>query len=101
MSYQNNQENTNTTYRLVGMRLTGVDKNYYVAQLQTFTNAIMLKFEGVESVEFGKQDVRGGYSICILDTRGCINYQKVFESKQQLIGYVCGYNAANSNQAYL
>jgi len=91
----------NLPFSIYGMRLSGIDKNYYLSQLQQFANAMSLKSPASDSVEYGKQDTRGGFSICILEPSGCVVHQKTFESKQEMLGFICGYNSANSNQAYL
>lgn len=74
------------------MRLSGIDKNYYLKQLQTFADSF--DPNEISAADFGKQDTRGGYSICLFDTRGCVPSQKFFSSKDEMLGYVVGVNEA-------
>jgi len=99
--YDFTPEIENADYRLANIRLTGIDKNYYAGQLQQFANSMSVKFKDFKLVEFGRQDIRGGHSICIYNTRNCVNHQKFFNSKNELLGFVCGFNSSNSNQEYL
>ena len=99
--YKASRTDLETPYRLYSMRITGENKNYYLNQLQEFSNNMSTKFHNVASVEFGKQDTRGTFSICVLNISGCVAHQKFFDSKAALLSFVSGYNSANSNQAYL
>ena len=85
---------------IVGMRLTGNDKSYYKAQLNLFEEKMIAKGMATR-VEFGKQDTRGLYSICLFNESHCVTQQKHFESKQELLGYIVGYNTAASDLAYI
>lgn len=80
---------------IVGMRITGIDKNYYLRQLELFEQAMIDKGRATR-VEFGKQDMRGVPSICLFND-GCVTQQKHFNSKDELLGYVVGYNEALDN----
>ncbi len=85
------------------MRLTGIDRNYYAHQLQEFADNIpvLLKRDDIVSVCFGKQDSRGALSITLFDDKHCVPMQKHFDSKAELLGYVCGVNKAISGDTYL
>ena len=88
---------------LNNIRITGRDKTYYMHQLQVFADKMPLKFPDmdIQSVCFGKQDIRGGISITFFNSKHCVPHQKFFDSKQEMIGFVCGYNSANSGNSYL
>lgn len=75
---------------ICNMRITGIDKNYYENQLQEFANKFNSKV--IKSVAFGKQDIRGGFSITLFDHRHCVPQQKFFNSKDELLGFVVGCN---------
>ncbi len=89
--------------QIVGIRITGVDKNYYLNQLQIFADSInwALNRDDIVRVEFGRQDIRGGISICLVDDRTCVTQQKFFNSKDEMLGFVCGFNSAHSDQLYI
>ena len=82
---------------IVGMRITGTNKNYYLHQLELFEQKMIDKGMATR-VEFGKQDMRGVPSICLFNGH-CVTQQKHFDTKQELLGYVVGYN--NAGEAYL
>ena len=89
-------------YALVSIRLTGTDRVFYKNQLETFGENInrYLKRTGehtITRVEFGKQDSRGALSITLFNARHCVPMQKHFSSKDELLGYVVGYNRAFGN----
>ena len=44
--------------------------------------------------QFGKQDMRGCFSITLIDNRHCVSSQKFFATKHEMLGYVVGYNEA-------
>lgn len=83
---------------IVGIRITGTNKNYYLRQLELFEQAMIDKGWATR-VEFGKQDMRGVPSICLFNDRHCVTQQKHFNSKDELLGYVVGYNSVE--QGYL
>ena len=83
---------------IVGMRITGTNKNYYLHQLELFEQKMIDKGMATR-VEFGKQDMRGVPSICLFNDNHCVTQQKHFDTKQELLGYVVGYN--NASKAYL
>ncbi len=76
------------------MRLSGKDKNYWIAQLQLFANQFASM--QVHSVQFGKQDMRGCPSITIVDHNHCVPRQHHFKSNKELLAFVQGYNMALS-----
>ena len=81
---------------LCHMRLTGGDRWYYRYQLEGF----VAKFSPakVSSVHFGKQDIRGGVSITLHNLKHCVPYQKFFENKWELLGFVVGFNMAKHTE---
>ena len=70
------------------MRLVGVDKRYYKNQLVKF--AELFSEDKINCVAFGKQDIRGGFSITLIDKRSCVPMQKFFTNKWEMLGYVVG-----------
>lgn len=80
---------------LCNMRLTGVDKEYYRYQLEKFAG--LFSDEKVNSVQFGKQDIRGSFSITLIDKRHCVPMQKHFTNKWEMLGFVVGFNNAKEN----
>lgn len=89
--------------RLANMRLPVDDKTYWTGRLNEFTELMKIKFvdRDVQDVEFGKQDLRGGFSITLIDGRRCVPMQKHFGSKQEMLGYVAGYISATDELQYL
>ena len=95
------------SYQINHMRLTGQNKSYWLNQLEEFSNRFVGNLWGVNSktehkrniveVQFGKQDIRGGFSICLIDDKHCIPKQKYFETKQALLGFVQGWNMCDNN----
>lgn len=76
------------------LRLSGINKAYWLNQLQEFANTFASM--QVKSVQFGKQDSRGCPSITIVDHNGCVPRQHHFESKKELLAFVSGFNMARS-----
>jgi len=74
---------------LCNMRLTGVDKLYYANKMKEFAG--LFSDDKINSVEFGKQDIRGGFSITLLDKKWCVPAQKHFTNKWEMLGYIVGY----------
>ena len=92
----------NSTYQINHMRLNGENKHYWLHQLAEFSRRFVNKEYGynsriIKGVNFGKQDIRGAFSICLIDEKNCIPKQKSFESKDQLLGFVQGFNNAECN----
>lgn len=56
-----------------------------------------LPSDNLRSIDFGKQDARGGPSITVLDDRGCVPYQKYFGSYKEMTSYMQGFVAAHTN----
>jgi len=85
------------------MRLNGNAKPYWENQLEEFATRFVGSLYGSHSqrtiiqVQFGKQDTRGGFSICLIDERHCIPKQKYFKSKDALLGFVEGWNMSENN----
>ena len=80
---------------LCNMRLTGIDKEYYLNQLKEF--AELFSDSKINSVQFGKQDIRGGFSITLVDKKHCVPEQKFFTNKWEMLGYIVGFNNATDN----
>lgn len=86
---------------LQNIRITGINKNYYLNQLETFERHMVDQGMAVR-VEFGKQDqYRSNPSISLFDDKHGINQQKHFDTKHEMLGYVVGYNAARGGSTYL
>ena len=77
-------------YNLCNMRITGDRKTYILKQFENF--ALHFDTDKIKAVDFGKQDIRGGFSICLVDLKDTIPEQMFFNSKEELIGFVIGYN---------
>jgi hypothetical protein len=93
-------------YQVCNIRLTK-NKPYWENQLEEFSNRFIGKYWGnknsyaqgreIVSLYFGKQDIRGGNSICLVNSNGTISRQKHFESKDIMLGYIEGWNASGNN----
>jgi len=82
-------------FRLVGMRLPK-NGGFYQGQFSKFFETIITTFyKSVNYMEFGKQDQRGGFSICFYEDDVSIK-QVHFESKDHLLGFVVGFNCHSS-----
>lgn len=68
------------------------EKPYYMHQLNEFAEHMEKRFPDTIRVEYGKQDIRGGISICLFNNRHCIDHQHFFNSKDEMLGFVAGYN---------
>lgn len=79
-------------YSISHMRLTH-EKPYYEGHMRVFSEHLTESGE-IRSVVFGKQDIRGGFSITLIDQRHCVPSQKFFNSKDELLGYLVAYNEA-------
>ena len=78
-----------------GIRITGTNKNFYVGHLNAMTDHIVKNSGGlIIDAQFGKQDMRGCFSITLIDNRHCVSSQKFFATKHEMLGYVVGYNEA-------
>lgn len=95
-----NKENvTRPRMALCHMRLTGYDKEYYANKLKEFV--CLFDSRKILSVHFGKQDIRGGISITLIDINRCVLRQKFFSNKWELLGYVGGVlDAQQENKPY-
>ena len=76
---------------LSNMRLVGPNKHYWKNQLETYTEIICEEGKACR-VQFGKQDIRGGFSICWFSLEGTVCKQIHFENKNVMLGYVQGFN---------
>jgi len=80
-------------FRLCNIRIIGNNKTYLLKQFENFALNIGNREDSkIKTVEFGKQDIRGGFSITLIDKKDCIPFQKFFNSKDEMIGFVCGFN---------
>ncbi len=75
-------------------KLTGCDKTYYHAQLIKFEQHMIKNYPDIVRAEYGKQDNRGSLSISLVDDNGAIHKQRHFKTKDELLGFVIGYNLA-------
>ena len=88
------------SYSISNMRL-GAEKAYYQNQLAAFASIMIDKFDDVQRVEFGKQDSRGALSITLFNSKHCVPQQRHFTSKDELLGFVVGYNHSHSKDNWL
>ena len=92
----------NIQYTYSNFRLPKVDKIYYENQMQDFSNTLAYRIDtDVKSIHFGKQDMRGALSITVFDQRHCVSMQRHFSSKDDMMGYIVGFNQGNSGLKYL
>jgi hypothetical protein len=77
------------------MRLTGRDKNYYKHQFELFAEKVLKDNSHFDCIVFGKTDIRGGFQIGAHLKDTCYSVFKYCESRDQLIGFVLGYNHCN------
>ena len=47
------------------------------------------------------ETILAGFLITIFDSRHCVPMQKHFDSKDELLGFVVGFNQSQSGQKYL
>ena len=80
------------TYQIVNMRLTR-EKQYYEGHMRVFSDH-MTESSDIRKVQFGKQDIRGGFSITLIDSCHCVPSQKLFNNKDEMLGYLVAYNEA-------
>jgi hypothetical protein len=84
---------------IVNARLpTSEYKEYYINQLVIF--ASWFNDEKVSSLHFGKQDIRGGYSITLYYPNHCCTGLKYFGSMKELISFIEGFNTVKENYLY-
>jgi hypothetical protein len=74
----------------INIRLPKEEKVYYEYWLRYFTKEVIKNNSNIKRVAFGKQDIRGTESITFFDERHCVPYQKHFNNKFELLGFVCG-----------
>lgn len=85
---------TKKNFKLLHLRLPEKDKGYHNVVLSQFTQTIIDRFPDCAYVEYGKQDTRGGHSICLNNAEHCTISQRIFDSKEQMLGFIVGYNQA-------
>ena len=85
---------TEKNFKLLHLRLPTKDKGYYNAVLSQFTENMLKQSPNCAYVEYGKQDARGGFSICLNNAEHCTISQRIFDSKEQMLGFIVGYNQA-------
>ena len=73
----------------ISIRMPTRDKPYYTYHLERFCE--LFNPELIKSIDFGKQDIRGTESITLIDHQSCVPYQKHFENKWEMLGFVVGY----------
>lgn len=87
------------SYSINNMRLTGVDKEYYKYQLKQFAEHFVNN--KIKSVAFGKQDIRGGFSITFFDHNHCVPKQRHFQNKAEMLGFIIGFNSATNDSGII
>jgi len=80
----------NVQLAILNMKITGPNRRYYLNQLDNFAAKVSTKL--FIEVQIGKQDQRGGFSICLYDHNGQLPHQKHFDSKDMMLGYIVGCN---------
>ncbi len=83
-------------YQLVQIRLTR-EQPYYEDHMRVFAEHMGNE---ITTVQFGKQDSRGAFSITLYDTGGCVPYQKHFITKDEMLGFLVAYNEAKGWYGY-
>ncbi len=90
-----------TTIGFPNIRITGNDKQYYINQCQRYAETIASKHTDIKRVEFGKQNIRGGISITLFNTKHYVPQQRHFNDKSEMLGFVVGFNHAIDNLDYI
>jgi len=80
----------NPLFSVVNMRITGQDKLFILNKFKEFAEIVANNTKFIK-VSFGKQDIRGAYSVTPVEERGTTGHCKYFKTKQELIGFVEGY----------
>ncbi len=83
------------------MKLPKENKSYYERQLSEFTKVVKKKFNRVEYVTFGKQDMRSSPSITFTDRCHISISQKHFKTSAELFAFVDGYMSHYDNKVWL
>jgi hypothetical protein len=65
-------------------------KVYYENQIKTFSS--YFDENKISNIQFGKQDIRGGYSITLYFKNHCCTGLKYFGSMKELISFIEGFN---------
>lgn len=78
----------------IGIRLPKENKVYWENQLIMFCKHF--DETQISGIDFGKQDIRGAFSITLFDHRSCVPRQLHFVNKDALLGYVQGFNESRS-----
>jgi len=79
-------------YKINNMKITK-EKLFYEGHLKAFAEHIFN--EHIVSVDFEKNNGGNSFSICLMNDRRCVDEQKFFSSKEEMLGYVVAYNEAN------
>ena len=79
-------------YSLHNMRISGDNRHYHLNQIKIFVQ----HFDStkIKRVVFGKQDIRGGFSITLFNHRGVIPRQLHFDNRSEMLGYISGFVAS-------
>ena len=81
---------------IINLKVTGPNRRWVLDQLQKYADRFAdRKFS---AVEIGKQNQNSDHSISVYDTNGSLAYQKPFDSKDLMVGYILGANAHMSAQ---
>lgn len=89
-----NPDNLKTPIALHGMRLPQDEKRYYTRVLQVYAQHQANERADVRGVTFGRHDPRGGVEICLEHNGGTVTRVRGFFNRDELLGYVQGYNDA-------
>jgi len=92
--------NTPIQFEIISMRLND-KREYYKTHFSTFCQHMALVFENIAYIEIGKQDQRGGFSVSIYGGKHIIINQKLFDSKNDMLGFIVGFNTAKSKVGYI
>ena len=72
----------------------------FVLRIQKELPYPKLFYTDLSEVQFGKQDIRGGFSICFVNEKHCVTVQKLFASRSEMIGYIIGFVSATRDNCW-
>lgn len=73
----------------INIRLPKQDKVYFENQIKKFCS--YFDYTKISVIQFGKQDIRGTESICVVDKKQCVPIQKYFNNKFEMLGFIQGF----------
>jgi hypothetical protein len=74
------------------------NKPYWLAQLKEFSTHF--DASKIKSIHFGREDERSGFSVTLNDRAYCVPAQLLFASRDELMGYVKGFNDARRDYCF-